>query len=167
MTYAGSTSPRTARFPIAIGHPTELRAFAYAGDPIAIPDNDQTGISIPFAVSGIGKASKVTFSVDGTDCSATEGSTTVGINHTYVGDLVGTLKAPSGATAVVFGNSGGSGNNMCKVVFDDTASKPFKGISADLAPYTGTWRPAEPFANLLGNADGTWTFTLKDTAGQD
>ncbi|GAB3884792.1 S8 family serine peptidase [Kibdelosporangium lantanae] len=167
VTYAGSTSPRTARFPIAIGHPTELRAFAYAGDPIAIPDNDQTGISIPFAVSGIGKASKVTFSVDGTDCSATEGSTTVGINHTYVGDLVGTLKAPSGATAVVFGNSGGSGNNMCKVVFDDTASKPFKGISADLAPYTGTWRPAEPFANLLGNADGTWTFTLKDTAGQD
>jgi subtilisin-like proprotein convertase family protein len=167
VSYAGSTSPRTSRFPIAIGHPTDLRAFAYAGDPVAIPDNDQTGVSIPFAVSGIGKASRVTFSVDGTDCSATEGATTVGIDHTYVGDLVGTLKAPSGATAVVFANSGGSGNNLCKVVFDDSATKPFKGISLDLAPYTGTWRPAEPFANLLGNADGTWTFTIKDTAGRD
>jgi subtilisin-like proprotein convertase family protein len=168
VTFAGSQSPTTSRFPVPIGQPSsEVHDFTYAGGALAIPDADPTGVSIPLTVSGIGRASRVTFSVDGTECSSADGATGVGIDHTYVGDLVGTLKSPSGATAVLFGNSGSGGNNLCKVVFDDRASQPFKGISSDLAPFTGTWRPAQPLAGTLGAADGTWTFTVVDTAGRD
>ncbi len=76
-------------------------------------------------VSGVGYASNLTFSVDGTACSAAEGSTTVGIDHTFVSDLVGTLTSPSGQTVTVFDDEGGSGNNLCQVVFDDAATTPF------------------------------------------
>ena len=41
-------------------------------------------------VPGVGAVSKATFSLDGTSCDATEFSTTVGLDHTYTGDLVGT-----------------------------------------------------------------------------
>jgi subtilisin-like proprotein convertase family protein len=168
VTFAGATSPVITRIPVAVGQPSSVvHDFAYAGAPVAIPDADVTGVSIPLAVSGVGRASRVTFSVDGTTCSSTEGATGVGIDHTYVGDLVGTLKSPSGATATLFSNSGSSGNNMCKVVFDDKATAPFRGISQDLAPYTGTWRPFQPISNVIGNADGTWTFTVVDTASRD
>ncbi|MEV4316327.1 S8 family serine peptidase [Actinocrispum sp. NPDC049592] len=168
VTYAGATSPRTSRIAVPVGQPsTVVHDFAYAGAPVAIPDADPTGVSVPLTVSGIGRASRITFSVDGTTCSNADNATTDGIDHTYVGDLVGTLKSPSGATAVLFSNSGSSGNNMCKVVFDDKATTPFRGVSSDLAPYTGTWRPFQPFGNVIGNADGTWTFTLVDTAARD
>ncbi|MET0236409.1 MAG: S8 family serine peptidase [Kibdelosporangium sp.] len=168
VTFSGATSPTTARFPVSIGQPsTVVHDFAYAGGPLAIPDNDPTGVSIPIQVSGIGPASRVTFSVDGTTCTADAGATTVGIDHTFVGDLVGTLRSPTGATATLFANTGSNGNNLCKVVFDDRAGTPFKGVSGDLAPYTGTWRPEQPLGNVLGAADGTWTLQVKDTAGAD
>jgi subtilisin-like proprotein convertase family protein len=168
VTFAGSTSPTTARFPVSIGQPsTVVHDFAYAGAPVAIPDNDPTGVTFPIEVSGIGPASRVTFSVDGTTCTNTQGATTVGIDHSFVGDLVGTLRSPTGATATLFANSGSNGNNLCKVVFDDRATAPFKGISGDLAPYTGTWRPETAFSNVLGAADGTWMLHVRDTAGAD
>jgi subtilisin-like proprotein convertase family protein len=168
VSFAGAQSPTTVRFPVAVGQPSSVvHDFAYASAPVAIPDADPTGISIPLAVSGIGRASRVTLSIDGTDCSSVEGATTVGIDHTYVGDLVGKLTSPSGATAVLFSNSGSSGNNLCKVVFDDRATKPFRGVNADAAPFTGSWSPFQPFSALLGPADGTWTFNVADTAGRD
>jgi subtilisin-like proprotein convertase family protein len=168
VTYAGSTSPTTARFPVSIGQPsTVVHDIAYTGAPVAVPDNDPTGVTIPLQVAGVGPLSRVTLSIDGTECTTAERATTVGIDHTFVGDLVGTLRAPSGATATVFGNSGGNGNNMCKVVFDDRASAPFKGVSGGLAPFTGSWRPEQAFDGLMGGTDGTWTLHVRDTAGQD
>jgi subtilisin-like proprotein convertase family protein len=168
VTFAGSLSPITTRLAVPIGQPsTVVQNFAYTGAPLAIPDNDPTGVSIPLTVSGIGRASKVTFSIDGTECSSNEGATGVGIDHTFVGDLVGTLRSPGGATAVLFANSGSAGNNLCKVVFDDRASRPFKGISGDLAPFTGSYRPETPLGAVTNDADGTWTFTVADTAGRD
>ncbi|WP_243727344.1 S8 family serine peptidase [Actinocrispum wychmicini] len=168
VTFAGSLSPRTTHLSVPIGQPsTVVHDFASTGGPLAIPDNDPTGVTVPLAVSGIGRASKLSFSVDGTTCSTDIGSTTVGIDHTFVGDLVGTLTSPSGASAVLFANSGGTGNNLCKVVFDDSAALPFKGVGSDKAPFTGTWRPAQSLNALLGPADGTWTFKVVDTAGAD
>jgi subtilisin-like proprotein convertase family protein len=168
VTFAGARSPTTVRLPVGVGQPSSVvHDFTYAGAPLAIPDNDPTGVSVPLTVSGIGRASRVTFSVDGTGCSSAEGATGVGIDHTFVGDLVGTLRSPGGATAVLLANSGSSGNNLCKVVFDDLASKPFKGISADLAPFTGTYRPQDAFGGVLGAADGTWTFSVVDVASRD
>ena len=119
-------------------------------------------------VTGVGRASKVTFSVDGTTCSTDPTSTTVGLNHSYVGDLVGTLTSPSGAKATVFQRNGGSGKNLCQVVFADAATA-FSTVTSANAPFTGSWRPTQALTgNLAGAAaDGTWTFGVVDAAAGD
>ncbi|MFC5104289.1 S8 family serine peptidase [Kibdelosporangium philippinense] len=168
VTFSGVHSPTTARFPVKIGQPsTVVHDFAYTGAPLAIPDNDPTGVTAPIQVSGIGPASRVTVSIDGTECTATEGATTVGLDHTYVGDLVGTLRSPTGATATLFSGNGSSGNNMCKVVFDDTAAKSFRDALDINAPYSGSWRPIQQLEGIIGSADGTWTLHVRDAAGRD
>jgi subtilisin-like proprotein convertase family protein len=172
VTFAGSLSPTTSEFPLAVGQPSPVAAdFAYSGDPVAIPDNSPLGASVPIVVSGVGPASKVSLSVDGTTCSDDQNSTTVGLNHSYIGDLVGTLTAPSGATATVFQRNGGGGNNLCQVVFDDSATQPFSSVSAANAPFTGKWRSTASFASLATGTnttvDGTWTFKVVDAAAGD
>lgn len=60
------------------------------------------------------------------------------------------------------------GNNLCQVVFDDTASTAFSTVVSADAPYTGSWKPADPLASLITRpADGQWTFTVSDNAGSD
>ncbi|WP_410570023.1 S8 family serine peptidase [Amycolatopsis sp. cmx-4-61] len=170
VTFAGSHSPTTSTFSLPVGTPSPVaQDFAYTGAPVAIPDNSPVGASVTIPVSGVGRASRVTFSVDGTTCSTDPASTTVGLNHSYVGDLVGTLTAPSGAKATVFQRNGGSGKNLCQVVFADDAATAFSTVTSANAPFTGTWRPAQALTgNLAGAAaDGTWTFGVVDAAGGD
>jgi subtilisin-like proprotein convertase family protein len=169
VTFAGTFSPKTSSFSVDVGRPSDVStAFAYTGAPVAIPDNSSVGASVQIPVSGFGRASKIGFSIDGTVCNTTTGSTTVGINHTFVGDLVGQLIAPNGATATVFSNNGGGGDNMCQVVFDDAATTSFATVTSANAPFTGTWKPISPLGALRGaSADGNWTFFVRDTAGQD
>jgi subtilisin-like proprotein convertase family protein len=169
VAFAGSLSPTTASFVVPTGQPAETATtFSYTGPPVAIPDDDPAGVSPTITVAGIGYASKVTFSIDGTDCTADEGATTVGIDHTFVGDLIGTLKAPDGSTATLFDRNGSGGNNLCQVVFDDAATTPFSTVESEDAPFTGTWQPETPLSALLGSSvDGTWTFNVSDNAGVD
>jgi len=169
VTFAGTTSPTTSAFQVLVGEPSrDFKHFAYTGAAVAIPDNDPTGATVQIPVTGIGKASKLTFSIDGETCSSTEGSTTVGVDHTFVGDLVGTLTSPTGASAVLFQRAGSSGNNLCKVVFDDAATTAFSSVSPTQAPFTGSWKPNVALSSLIGaNADGVWTFKVVDAAGTD
>lgn len=168
VTFAGSYSPTRAGFSVPIGEPSPTTVdFAYTGPAVPIPDASTVGASVEIPVTGIGSASKVAFSIDGTTCDTTTGSTTVGLAHTYVGDLVGTLTSPSGATATVFSRNGSSGNNLCQVVFTDDAEAPFSSVSSSLAPFTGSWQPNQPFSGLNGPADGSWTFSAFDLAGAD
>ena len=169
VTFAGVFSPRTSTFSVGVGQPSdESVTFAYSGAPVAIPDNSTLGATVQIPVSGFGRASKISLSVDGTTCSTVEGATTVGVDHTYVGDLVGTLTSPSGATATLFSRNGSSGNNMCQVVFSDAAANPFSSVTSGTAPFTGTWRPTTSIDALIGApADGTWTFKVQDAAGAD
>ena len=81
--------------------------FAYAGAPVAIPDNAPAGASVTIPVSGLGYADKVTFSVDGATCNTSTASTTVGIDHSFVSDLTATLTAPGGRSATLFSGGGG------------------------------------------------------------
>ena len=142
--------------------------FSYTGPAVPIPDADEDGASVEIPVAGFGYASKVALSVDGTTCNTTAGSTTVGIDHTFVGDLVGTLTAPGGSIATVFDGGGGGGNNICQAVFTDTATRDFGDALTSAAPFTGDWLPATPLAELLGApADGTWTLNVADTAAVD
>ena len=167
VSFAGAYSPTTATFSLPTGQPASSpTAFAYAGPPVAIPDDDEAGASVEIPVDMEGYASKLTFSIDGSSCNTTAGSETVGIDHTFAGDLIGTLTSPSGATATLFTHEGGGGNNFCQVVFDDAAADPF--TSADTAPFTGTWRPEDPLAGLMGApVAGAWRFTAADTAAVD
>ena len=170
VTFAGAHSPTTTSFSLPVGTPSPVaQDFAYAGAPVAIPDNSPVGASVTIPVTGVGRASKVTFSVDGTTCSTDPNSTTVGLNHSYVGDLVGTLTSPSGAKATVFQRNGGSGNNLCQVVFADNAATAFSTVTSANAPFTGTWRPTQSLTGGLAGAaaDGTWTFGAVDVAGGD
>ncbi|WP_410640160.1 S8 family serine peptidase [Amycolatopsis sp. lyj-346] len=170
VTFAGSHSPTTSVFSLPVGTPSPVaQDFAYAGAPVAIPDDSPVGASVTIPVTGVGRASKVTFSVDGTTCSTDATSTAVGLNHSYVGDLVGTLTAPSGAKATVFQRNGGSGKNLCKVVFADNAAAAFSTVTSVNAPFTGTYRPTQSLSGGLTGAaaDGTWTFSVVDAAGGD
>jgi subtilisin-like proprotein convertase family protein len=168
-TFAGFLSPTTSSVVVPTGQPsTTVADFAYAGPPVAIPDNDPTGISATVDVSGVGYASSLTFSIDGATCSTDTASATVGLDHTFVGDLIGTLTAPDGRTATLFARAGGGGNNLCQVVFDDSAATPFSSALSANAPFTGAWRPNDPLSGLrVSPADGTWTFHVADRAGSD
>jgi subtilisin-like proprotein convertase family protein len=169
VTFAGVFSPRTSSFSVGVGQPSEETvSFAYAGAPVAIPDNSTVGATVQIPVSGFGRASKISLSIDGTTCSTATGATTVGIDHTYVGDLVGQLTSPGGQTATLFSRNGSSGNNMCQVVFSDAAAAPFSSVVSGNAPFTGTWRPASSLNSLIsGPADGTWTLKVQDNANAD
>jgi subtilisin family serine protease/subtilisin-like proprotein convertase family protein len=169
VSFGGPFSPTTRTDRITTGQPgTAVQNFSYTGPAIPIPDADVAGATVPITVSGVGYASRVTFSVDGSRCTTDEGATTVGIDHTFVTDLVGTLTAPDGSSATLFNRSGGDGNNMCKVVFDDAAAVPFASSTPDQAPYTGSWQPATPLSALLGSpVDGTWSFNVADEAALD
>ncbi|MFT7835017.1 S8 family serine peptidase [Saccharothrix sp. BKS2] len=170
VTYSGSTSPTTASFTLNVGEPSrDVKTFSYTGPVLAIPDNSPLGATVPIEVTGVGSASKVALSIDGTQCTPNmDGSTTVGIDHTFVGDLVGTLTAPSGVSATVFQRNGATGSNLCQVVFDDSAARAFSTVTSANAPFTGTWRPTTPLGALLEQpADGTWTFKVVDTAAAD
>ncbi len=168
VTFAGASSPTVGKFALDVGEPSPTTVdFAYTGAAVSIPDNSTVGASVTIPVSGIGPASKVAFSIDGATCATTEGATTVGLDHTFVGDLVGILTSPSGASATVFSGAGGSGNNMCQVVFTDAATAPFASVTSGQAPFTGSWKPADAFAGLRGPADGDWTFSAFDLAGAD
>jgi subtilisin-like proprotein convertase family protein len=169
VTFSGAHSPTTATFSIPVGRPSNVvHDFSYTGDPVAIPDNSTVGASVRIPVSGIGRASKLTFSIDGSACSATAGSTTVGLDHTFVSDLVGTLTSPSGASAVLFQRKGGAGHNLCQVVFDDGADATFASALSINAPFTGSWKPQSSLGALLADAvDGAWTFKVVDAGPAD
>ncbi|WP_346056536.1 S8 family serine peptidase [Amycolatopsis dongchuanensis] len=169
VSFAGAYSPTTTSFSLQVGTPSPVvHDFAYAGAPVAIPDNSPVGASVSIPVSGIGQASKVALSIDGTTCGTDPTSTEVGLNHSYIGDLIGTLTSPSGQKATVFQRNGGNGHNLCQVVFTDSAATPFTSVTGVDAPFTGTWRPVAPFGGMAGTAaDGTWTFSVVDVAGGD
>jgi secreted trypsin-like serine protease len=91
---------------------------------VAIPDNG-AAVSTTVQVSGVATGASPVAGVD--------------ILHSYRGDLVVTVIAPNGASAVVSNRSGGSADN----------------IQQDFP------------LSYTGNPNGTWTLRVQDTAAQD
>jgi subtilisin-like proprotein convertase family protein len=168
VSFAGALSPRSVTRTITVGQPGELRDFSYRGPAVAIPDGDEDGISVPVPVSGVGNVARATFSIDGSSCSPAVASPLVGLDHTFVGDLVGTLVAPDGTSVTLFDRRGLDGNNICQAVFDDSAARSIASATSGEAPFTRSWRPETPLAGLNGHAaDGTWNFHVADEASLD
>src|SRR5262249_27542376 len=106
-------------------------------------------------------------------CTTAIGATTVGLDHTFVGDLVITLTSPHGTTVTLInrltdGAGDNSGNNFCQTVLDDGASASIQSQSTGAAPFTGTFTPANSLAAFNGeNPNGTWTLAVQDRAFLD
>lgn len=170
VTFNGrGTSPTVFGFPVQSGrvNPTAT-SFSYAGPPVAIPDDDLAGVDVPITVAGAGALARLTFSIDGAVCSADIGSTTVGLDHTWVGDLTFVLTSPSGTSVMLIDQAGGplnSGNNFCQTVLQDGAASSIQNVASTQAPFTGTFSPLNPLGAFTGeNADGTWTLNVSDNA---
>ncbi len=114
---------------------------AQAGQfPIAIPDNDATGVSVTFDTASLGW-----FDITTVD------SVYVGvrIQHTWRGDLIVQLTSPSGRTVRLHDQSGGSDDDIVGI-------------------YDTTLQPAESLSAFNGDtAQGTWTLKVSDNAGGD
>jgi len=143
---------------------------SYSGPVVAIPDSNAAGVNIPLNVSG-GSIAKVVLRLDGTACDAGIGTTTVGVDHTWVGDLIFRLTSPSGTTATLINQAGGalnSGNNFCQTVLVDGSANSIQAVTPGQAPFTGTFSPANPESIFSGeNASGVWTLNVSDNAALD
>lgn len=126
---------------------------------------------VPIAVALAGPVSNVRVRVDGGACSVFPGATTVGIDHTWVGDLALALTAPSGRRVVVADRPGtpdNNGNNLCQTILDDAAPASIQDVLAEDAPFTGAFAPASPLAVFAGEAaTGTWIITASDNFPSD
>ncbi|HZF16640.1 MAG TPA: S8 family serine peptidase [Steroidobacteraceae bacterium] len=163
------TSPRVFALNAQTGAPSPLAThFPFAGSAVEIPDSDALGVDIPLDISGVGALSQLKFNLDGSSCSADVGSTTVGVDHTWVGDLVFKLTSPEGTSVTVINQAGGafnSGNNFCQTLLLDGAADSIQDVTADQAPFTSTFSPANALAAYTGeNADGTWVLNVSDNA---
>jgi subtilisin-like proprotein convertase family protein len=151
--------------------------FAYAGGATPIPDGtgiESPGIAatatitVPTQTAAVGS---LTFRLNGTASSTTTGSTTVGLDHSFVGDLALTLTSPSGTTVPLItrmnafaGNQ--SGNNFYNTVLSDSGATSIQ--AAATAPFTGTFKPVGSLASFAGeDPTGVWTLTARDFVTAD
>jgi len=152
--------------------------FSFTGSPVAIPDGlDLTGMqpgpaaTAPVVVSGLTPAiADVDFRLDGPACNATQGSTTVGIDHPFANDLEIKLTSPEGTTALLIDNTGIDGNNFCQTRLDDDigGAASIESAQGDQAPFTGTWKPANALSAFDGeDPNGTWTVSAQDYVAAD
>jgi hypothetical protein len=164
--------PFVTTFTVQTGRPSETpERFSFTGPPVAIPDASSAGVSIPLNVGFAGGIAQVAVSLDGATCTAAAGATTVGVDHTWVGDLTFQLTSPGGRTVTLINAAGGpgnSGNNFCQTRLQDGVADSIQNVAIGQAPFTGTFRPAQPLAQFAGDlATGTWNLFARDDAFLD
>jgi subtilisin-like proprotein convertase family protein len=164
--------PTVIAFDVQTGRPDATRTMtSYTGPVVAIPDGDPVGVDIPFDVAGAGPIAELRFHVGGTACNADEGSTTVGIDHSWVGDLALELTSPGGTAVTLLDAPGGpldGGNNLCQTVLDDSAEPSIQDVTKAQAPFTGRFRPASPLSAFIGEEQhGAWKLNVSDSTPFD
>ncbi len=165
--------------PTATASPTcPPNIVSYTGAPVAIPDNNTTGVNLVVAVAGLGSITDLDLRFDGTISSADPLSTTVGANHSWVGDMIYRLTSPGGTTVTLYDRPGVpastfgcSSNNLFALTLDDEAGSALEGQcpgGTDAGPLTGTFTPNNPLSAFDGqDPNGNWTLTAIDAAGGD
>ena len=146
------------------------QTFTFSGPPVPINDFPAAAAEAPVIVSGlIGVVTDVDVRINGTSCSSVDNSTTVGVTHTFVGDLVISLRAPSGQIVTLMNRAGSTGTNLCNTRFDDDAGAPsIQTVSGANHPFSGTFAPASSLSAFDGlSPNGSWTFIVSDQAGGD
>jgi subtilisin-like proprotein convertase family protein len=174
-TYGGGLTPgRTTGFDLTVGTDGPAAEAARAGSPLAIPDLAASGaaptpVTTTIQVGDIGGPIRdLSVAFGGSTCSSTAGAATVGLTHSFVGDLEMTLTSPAGTSVALTTRTTNSGNNLCRTVFADDAPASFRTVSAAAAPFTGSYQPASPLAAFDGeDAEGTWTLRIADARKGD
>jgi subtilisin-like proprotein convertase family protein len=149
--------------------------FTYSGPVVGIPDGlgaESPGATViaSLVVSGLtGTITDVNFRFLGSVCNTTTGSTTVGLDHSFAGDLNIVLQSPLGTQVTIInrlsnGGGGNSGNNFCQTALDDgTANPSVQTLLAASAPFTGTFKPANVLSTFNGeNPNGIWQLRVTD-----
>ena len=170
VTYTGGASPQEFTFSIQTGSPGTPVTFSYVGPVVPIPDSPGPAGVATLPVAGVlGNILDVNFSIDGTVCNANDGSTTVGLDHTFVADLQLTLVSPGLTSVVVVQNTDGGANNFCQTVLDDQSAGPsIQTVGSGDAPFTGSFTPNAALSAFGSeNANGNWQFQALDQAGID
>lgn len=172
LTASSDQAGATAPIQLATGFDQRVVEVAFdaitGGDtPVDIPDSGQD--EIPRTVNDAGIISDVDFRIGGSSCNADPLSTTVGINHSYVSDLVITLISPSGTEVIVWNRAGEAGYNICQALFDDDGGYPsIQSVGYESEPFTGGWTPAEPLSAFDGESlGGVWRLRVADTFSED
>ena len=168
LDFNGAVAPQTFQFSTRLGSAGTPVVTSYSGPAVAIPDSTGSSPGVVAAatlpVSVPGNVYAMTMSIDGSVCSTASGSTTVGIDHTYVSDLAISLVAPSGKSALVINHTDSSGNNFCKTILDDTAATSIQAVTSADAPFSGTYKPYAPLATFIGEAaSGAWMLQAQDS----
>ena len=167
VSYNGANSPQ--QFPVTSGTGGlgVRQVFSYSGAPVAIPDAGTSANALLTLPALAGTIGDLDLSIDGSSCSINVGSTTVGIDHTYLSDLEVRLLAPDGTSVTAISLVGGSGNNFCQTLLDDESAGGSIQTTG-VAPYTGSFKPRSPLTAFDGkNTAGTWTLQAQDFAVAD
>jgi subtilisin-like proprotein convertase family protein len=174
VSYTGGPSPQAFTFRVGTGAPGAPVTFTYAGPPVPIPDGTGVTPGAPVVatlpVAGLlSNVIDVDLRIDGTLCSTADGATTVGIDHTWVGDLGITLVSPASTGVLAIAGAGGSGNNFCQTLLDDESGGPsIQSAGSGSAPFTGSFTPNSPLSALDGeNGNGAWGLQVQDFFAQD
>lgn len=162
----GATNLGTVGIPVTMGAAGTAQTFMYSGLNVAIPDGG--AVQVAFEMAGVaGVVGDINLKIGGSSCNTMPGSTTVGIDHGWVGDLQLTLISPSGTRVVLMSQIGKyyttNGVNMCNTNFDDEGSQYIQIVDDTNAPFTGNYIPKELLAKLDGEpVNGTWLLELAD-----
>src|SRR5215211_406831 len=150
-TSAGDTD---VPFDIATGSAGSFSSYESTDVPRAIPDGDSLGLSSDLTIPGTGgrvKGLRVRIGH---------------ITHTYDGDLTLRLISPDGRSVTLVSGKGDNGDDFADTVFDDSATARITSTTA--APFTGSFKPAEPLSGLDGAPlSGSWTLKVVDGASGD
>ncbi len=116
-----------------------------------VPDNSAKGLTSQIEVSRKVAVSDVNVSL--------------ALTHPCISDLSAYLISPSGTEIRLFESLPGSGENFTGTVFNDEASV---SIAEAEAPFTGTFRPAEPLSAFDGEpTEGRWMLKIADNKKWD
>ncbi|MBS1797508.1 MAG: carboxypeptidase regulatory-like domain-containing protein [Acidobacteria bacterium] len=157
--------------------PAATQNFDFSGA-LAIPDNNVAGANATFSVSGVtGTIQDLNVSFLGTVSSATNPSTTVGLDHPSLGNLVVHLTSPAGTSVTLMNrtdsttgtNGGCTSNNIYQMTLDDSAATQVDsgcpGSASTSGPMTGSFKPVNALSLFNGeNPNGTWTMNVVDLA---
>lgn len=157
--------------PVKVGSPGASQTFAYTGPVVAIPDAG-SAVTAAVDVSGMsGGLFGARLLIDGADCTTAVGATTVGIDHTQVGDLRLRLLAPiptsGGTTAFTVANRvGGSGNNFCQTRIGPagSAAASIADVTASDAPFSSDYYTSALDVLYGISPNGTWQLEVRDYA---